>query len=169
MTGRKLIVMRHAKAEPFASTDVDRRLTERGRADAAEAGSFLAGIGTVPDHAVVSAAVRARETWAAVAAASGSAAELVIEGALFSAGTEQVLEALRRVPAEAERVMLIGHNPAVTYLVHLLEDGHGEPAAVDEMLRGYPPAALTVFDVDAAWQDLGPETGRVVDFHVGRG
>ena len=40
----------------------------------------------------------------------------------------------------------------------------GEPEAVSGLLRGFPTAALVVFEVTVPWSDLGPETGRVVDF-----
>ena len=60
MTSRRLILMRHAKAEPFASTDRERALTARGRKDALEAGAYLASTSTVPDHTVISSALRTR-------------------------------------------------------------------------------------------------------------
>ena len=60
---RRLIVMRHAKAEPFAATDHGRRLTDRGRAGARDAGAFLRDAGPVPDYALVSSSTRTRETW----------------------------------------------------------------------------------------------------------
>ena len=62
--------MRHAKAEPFAETDHERVLTERGRRDAVEAGLHLAATGVVPDYAVVSSAARTVATWEAVALGS---------------------------------------------------------------------------------------------------
>jgi len=33
------------------------------------------------------------------------------------------------------------------------------------MLRGFPAGAMVVFDVTVGWADLGPESGRVVDFY----
>src|SRR5688572_15681351 len=39
---RLLVLMRHAKAEAWGQSDFDRRLTERGRADAEAAGRWLA-------------------------------------------------------------------------------------------------------------------------------
>ena len=52
--------MRHAKAEPYAASDYARELTARGRADANDAGAYLAAERVVPDYAVVSTAVRTR-------------------------------------------------------------------------------------------------------------
>jgi hypothetical protein len=28
---------------------------------------------------------------------------------------------------------------------------------------------MAILEIDVTWSDLGPETGRLVDFHVGRG
>lgn len=168
-TRRRLIVMRHAKAEPFAATDHERVLTERGRRGATEAGLHLAGTGVVPDYAVVSTAARSVATWEAVALGTRSTAAVQLDAAVYTGGADVVLEALRVVPPDAEVVIFIGHNPTAAYLAHLLDDGNGEPAAVREMLQGYPAGAMAVLEVEPPWRDLGPESGRLVDFHVGRG
>jgi phosphohistidine phosphatase len=161
--------MRHAKAEPFAETDSARELTARGRADASDAGDYLATARLVPDFALVSPAARTRSTWDAVAKASGSKAEAVYDEALYTGGVDGVIEAIQVVPDEAETVIVVCHNPAAQYVAHLLDDGNGEPAAVTEMLAGYPTSALTVLDVDVAWPKIGEGVGRVRHFHVGRG
>jgi phosphohistidine phosphatase len=161
--------MRHAKAEPFAATDHERVLTDRGRRDATEAGVYLASTGLVPDYAVVSSAARSVATWEAVALGSRSSAEVVLDDAVYSGSPDVVLEALRVVPLDAQVVIFVGHNPTAAYVAHLIDDGTGEPAAVREMLKGYPASAMAILEIDVAWSDLGPETGRLVDFHVGRG
>ncbi len=166
MNARRLIVMRHAKAEPFASTDQARELTERGRAQASAAGAHLAKLGALPDYVLVSPAARTVATWQEVAAASGSEIEATVDPAVYTGGTEVVLETLGLVPADADTVLFVGHNPTASYLCHLLDDGEGDPAALHGLLRGFPPGALAVFEVGVAWQDLAPETGRVVDFFV---
>jgi len=166
---RRLIVMRHGKAEPFGDTDHDRVLTGRGRRDAAEAGAHLAQAGVVPDFALVSSAARAVATWAAVAQGSGSSAQVSIDGSVYTGSPDVVLEALRAVPPDAETVIFVGHNPTAAHLAHLLDDGNGEPAAVQRMLQGYSAAAMAVLEIAVPWSELAPETGRVVDFHIGRG
>ena len=50
---RTLVIMRHAKAEASAPSDFERRLTERGHADAVEAGSWLAERVAAPDDALL--------------------------------------------------------------------------------------------------------------------
>jgi phosphohistidine phosphatase len=169
MTSRQLIVMRHAKAGPYTATDHERSLTARGKRDAREAGAYLAKVPYVPDHAVISSAVRAVETWEAVAAASGSAAETDLSDALYNASPLAVFEVLRAVPEDAARVIFVGHNPTAEHVANLLDDGEGEPEALRQMQEGYPTSALSVFDVTVPWAELERATCRVVDFHVGRG
>lgn len=164
--GRRLIVMRHAKAEPYAATDEERRLTARGRREAAEAGERLAELRVVPDHAVVSTSARTRMTWDEVAGACGGTAEVRYDEAVYRGGVEEVVETLQVTPEEASTVILVGHNPATSDLVHLLDDGEGEPDAVSGLLRGFPAGALAVFEVVVPWAELGPDTGRVTAFHA---
>jgi len=64
----RLILLRHGEAEAGSETggDFGRRLTARGREASAAVASALADVGLIPDLALVSAAVRTRETWAAM-------------------------------------------------------------------------------------------------------
>jgi phosphohistidine phosphatase len=161
---RRLVVMRHAKAEPYATTDHDRALTDRGRAQAAAAGGHLAGRGLVPDHVVVSSARRALATWSEIQQALGSDLEAQVDGAVYTGGIDVVLETLRTVPEDVRTLLYIGHNPTATYVAHLLDDGEGDPTAQGGMLRGFPPAALVELEVEDPWSALGAGSGRVVDF-----
>lgn len=164
MTERRLVVMRHAKAEPYATTDHARRLTDKGRMQAAAAGTHLRSLDLVPDHALVSTAERTRMTWAEIAGATGSAADAQMDAAVYAGGVDVALAALQATPAAARTVMFIGHNPTAAYVAHLLDDGDGDPEAVSGMLHGFPAGALVVFDVEVSWSELGDGAGRVVDF-----
>ena len=162
--------MRHAKAEPFAPSDHARLLTDRGGASARDVGRHLRETGVVTDYALVSTAARTRQTWEEVAASGGlEPDEVAFEDAVFSGSPDLVLELLRAVPADAGVVLLVGHNPTAAYLCHLLDNGEGDAAAVSGLLHGFPPAAVAVLDIEVPWAELGPESGRVVDFYVGRG
>lgn len=158
--------MRHAKAEPFASTDHARVLTERGRRNAADAGAWLAERGLMPDLALVSTAARTRETWDELAAASGAQADVSYDEALYHGGVEALIEAIQLLPDDAGTVIVVGHNPAAAYLAHLLDDGEGDEESTSGMLRGFPTSALVAFDIDVPWAEIGAESGRVVAFHA---
>ena len=62
---RRLILFRHAKAEPRGpgQSDFDRQLAPRGWEDAAIVGRALAADGVTPDLALVSPSRRTTETW----------------------------------------------------------------------------------------------------------
>lgn len=160
--------MRHAKAEPFAATDHERRLTNRGAGDAADAGRHLASSGWVPDHAVVSSATRTVATWEAVRDATGAQAVVEVDDEVYNGSPHVVLAALRAVPTGATTLMFVGHSPTAPYLAHFLDDSEGDPGAVNALLGGFPTSALAIFEVEVPWTDLGEGDGRLVDYYVGR-
>lgn len=167
--GRRLVVMRHAKAEPVAASDHDRRLTARGTADAAEAGEWARSAGVLPGHAFVSTAARAHETWSAFSAAADLDIVPELDDALYSAGPDAAVEVLRTAPAGEHTVMIVGHNPTMAQLVHLLDDGSAEPEAFAEISAGFPTCAVAVLEVAGEWADLEIGGARITAFHVGRG
>jgi phosphohistidine phosphatase len=166
---RRLIVMRHAKAEPFAPSDHARALTDKGLASARDAGVHVRASGVTPDYAVVSSAVRTRQTWDALVETAGiTGCEVSFDDAVFTGSAEVALEVLQAVPEDADTVLFLGHNPTAAFLAHYLDDGEGDPDAVSEMLHGFPPGAVAVLEVTVPWSDLGSETGTVTDFYVGQ-
>jgi phosphohistidine phosphatase len=165
---RRLVVMRHAKAEATGISDHARELTGRGTRDATEAGLWARTTGAVPDHAFVSSAARTRATWSAFCEGAELELEPELDPGLYSAGVDAALEVLRSAPADARTVMIVGHNPTMAQLVHLLDDGGSDPATFERLSAGYPTSALTVLGVPDPWDDLDLATARIVDFHVGR-
>ncbi|QIK66366.1 histidine phosphatase family protein [Nocardioides sp. HDW12B] len=169
---RTLVLMRHAKAESTPSGpiggDIGRRLTPTGHADAEAAGRWLAGVGCVPDHAVVSAAERTQQTWAAVAAGSGSSARAEVSRSMYGASADSILESLRLVPDAAEVVIFVGHNPDTEVLAGSLGDGAGPDEAEAGLAGGFPTATLAVYDVPTAWEDLTPGGVTVRHVHTAR-
>ncbi len=160
------MVMRHAKAEPYADADRARRLTARGRSDATTVGEQLAAWGVVPDHAVVSAAARTVETWSLVKEQlSGDPTEEVTE-AMYNASADAALETLRLLPDELRTVLLVGHNPCIAYLATVLHDGQGDPEALRRLLAGFPPAAAAVLELDGGWESLAEGVARLTHVHT---
>ena len=161
--------MRHARAETFAGTDQDRRLTDRGTASATDVGAHLRAEHLLPDYAIVSTAVRTRDTWTAVAEGAGvTGCAVSFDEAVLSGSFDRTLESLRAVPEEARTVLFVGHNPTAGFLCHFLDDGEGDSAALSGLLQGFPPAAVAVLEVTVPWADLGAETGHISEYYVGR-
>lgn len=166
---RTVVVMRHAKAEQVGPTDFERALSPRGRCDAEAAGAWLAGLGVVPDQALVSAALRTRETWAAVAEGAGWSLPPTLDEGLYADGPETALDLLRGLERAVSCVVVIGHNPTMAYLASMLDDGSGDPQHGNALATGFPTSALAVFCFSGSWPDLHPASARLVAFHVARG
>jgi phosphohistidine phosphatase len=164
--GRRLVVMRHAKAEQAGRTDAERPLAHRGHRDAADAGRWLAEQGFVAEAALVSSALRTVETWQALCAGAGWDDALgATEHALYSGGPETALDLVRETDPAIRALVVVGHNPTMGWLALDLDDGEGvlDPGAP------YPTSALTVFEVRGAWTDVAGQSCRAVAHHVGRG
>lgn len=165
---RRLVVMRHAKAEPTAPSDHARALAARGRRDAEEVGQWLRAQGISPDLALVSDALRTQQTWAQVAAGASFDLDAIVSAALYAAGPDTAFDLVREVDPAVSSLIVIGHNPTMAYIAELLDDGEGDvDASMGLVTRGLPTSALAIFTVAGGWADVGPGAGRLEAFHVG--
>lgn len=167
---RRLVVLRHGTATGAAAADHERDLTDQGRHEAAGVGRWLRAEGHLPDRALVSDARRTRRTWEEVAAAA-DLLDVPVEHApaLYSAGPESALDLVRGTDDTAvATLVVVGHNPTVASLAHLLHDGRGSERAAVRMAQGYPPAAVTVLAVPVPWHELDWGVARLVDFRSPR-
>src|ERR1041385_8347311 len=118
---KTLLILRHAKATHHLPVgDFDRPLTERGECDAGEVGRWLKKHDLVPDLVVSSSAVRARATAATAVEECGYEGQIELKAELYLAEPEVLVEAVRRLPAHAGRVLIVGHNPGLEQLVYRL-------------------------------------------------
>lgn len=175
---RTVVVVRHGKAESGGATDHRRRLTGRGRADAAAAGQVLAGMlaGTAGGRtvALVSSATRAYETWQELSAAlpddpRGTAVEEQVSDELYDAGVDDVVRLLARLDADVATVVVVGHNPTMEATVLALASASHADAQAGMAERGFPTASVATLTYDGAWDGIGPGTCRLERFDVGRG
>jgi phosphohistidine phosphatase SixA len=157
---KTLLILRHAKSswEDEKLPDIDRPLNKRGRHDAPRIGDLIKAEGLLPDLIISSTAKRTRSTVELVAGASDYDGEIRWDESLYAAEPQAYITALRALPAEVERVMVVGHNPGLEELVAML---------TDEWAR-LPTAALAQVSLDIAnWSDLEFEpVGKLV--HVWR-
>ena len=116
---RRLILFRHAKAEPRAAgeDDFDRPLAERGREDAALVGQALARQGFAPDAALISPARRTAETWI-YARAAGYVRDWKVDiGIVVDEG--QILLELDTPELDAEIAAIAAADPVAKRLLQL--------------------------------------------------
>jgi phosphohistidine phosphatase len=167
---RRLIVLRHAKsAWPEGVPDHERPLTPRGRRDAPAAGSALAEADWLPDLALCSTAVRARQTWELASAQWGTPSPVRLQPRLYAADVPDLLDAVREVPAVVRTLLLIGHNPGLAELVLELA-GDGLNDTLDRVRTKFPTAAIAVLAWHGpAWEALAPGGALLTDVVVARG
>jgi phosphohistidine phosphatase len=117
-----LLVLRHAKSswKKPGLDDHDRPLNKRGKGDAPRMGRLLAHRGLVPDVILSSTAVRARTTAAEVARHCGFHGDVQTSERLYLAEPADYLAVLARLRDNPRTAMVVGHNPGLADLVHLL-------------------------------------------------
>jgi phosphohistidine phosphatase len=165
---RSLVLVRHAQAESWAPSDVERTLTPAGTAAAGELGGWLREQGVVPDVALVSGATRTRQTWAALADAAGWQLTPTYDEGLYAAGPDTALDLVRFADPDARTVLLLGHNPTIHFLAQVLSDGTGAPELTESLTIGFPPASVAVLDVDVEWSRLSEGYGTLRAVRPGR-
>jgi phosphohistidine phosphatase len=163
------VLIRHAKAVSDGGADIRRALAERGVADAAAVGRWLADHRVVPDRVVVSPARRARQTWELAAAVGGTAPEPIVDERVYANTPDDLLAVVRGTPREVATLVVVGHNPAIEAFAVALDDGRGDAAGRGELRRKYPTSGISVFAVSAEWERVGAGTGRLTAFAVPRG
>jgi phosphohistidine phosphatase len=155
-SARRLILLRHAKAEPAGHvSDALRRLERRGLRQCLAVGAELRAAGLVPETVLVSTAVRARETWEQVAAALGDGPdpEVIMSDEMYGARADEVVDLVRVTDARVRTLLVVGHEPAMSATAAYLA-GSGEPAHVAQVRSGLPTAAYALLAVGTPWAEL---------------
>lgn len=167
---RRLVVLRHAKsAWPEGVRDHLRPLAPRGRRDAPAAGRALVEADLLPDLALCSTAVRARQTWELASAQWGTPPPVRLAPDLYAADVPDLLAAVHDVTPEVETLLLVGHNPGLEELVLALA-GDSLDDALDEVRVKFPTSAIAVLAWHGTtWQALTPGSALLTSMIVPRG
>jgi len=95
-------------------------LAERGERDAPAVGRWLRAHVPGIDLTVCSPAVRTRQTWRLAAGELDGIPELRLDERVYDAEVADLLSVLHELPDTARTVALVGHNPGLSELVHVL-------------------------------------------------
>lgn len=150
-----LTLFRHAKSswsDPSLG-DFNRPLAPRGRKAAPRMGRYLSENDLVPDLAICSTALRARETLELALPELDPQPEVRLTETLYHATAETLLEVAKGIDDGVGHTMLIGHNPGMHMMAHLLV-ASGAKDALDQLAIKFPTAAVAVFAFDGAWRDV---------------
>ncbi|MDU0349492.1 SixA phosphatase family protein [Actinomyces sp. MRS3W] len=164
-SGKILVLVRHSKAAHNAPTDLERPLTSRGRALADELARALGRRMSHLDLLLVSPAVRARQTARPMTERLAPALTRV-EPEIYHEGPGGILRLLEPLPETTRQVLVVGHEPTVSVLAHLLHDTADDLA--DQVSFGIPTATALVLQVPGAWAGLGPHAAHLSEIVTAR-
>ena len=126
---------------------------------------FLEDAVSPPDTIICSPARRARETLALVLPGLAGELDIVMDRALYDlASPSALLDHVRSERPNANRVMLIGHNPLLEQLATMLV-GAGKAEDRSALATKYPTGALVEIDFKADdWAAVTAGSGRLKRF-----
>lgn len=159
-----LALLRHAKSswgDPNLA-DFDRPLNARGIKAATRIGAEMRRLDLSFDLVIASPATRVRETLSNLEDGYGATFNVRFEPRIYEASSHSLLGIIRDVD-DADRLLLVGHNPGFQQLASAITSS-GDPLHA-KVANAYPTAALLVTELPArSWREIEPGTGRILSF-----
>lgn len=155
-----LYLLRHAKSDyPPGVADRDRPLAPRGERDARAAAAWFAATVPTLDTVIVSPAVRAQQTWSAVAP-SVSTGSVHTDERVYDDWGSGLSSLIATLPATLDSALLVGHNPGIEEVALSLA-ASGDARSLERLRAKYPTCAIAVLRLDA-WGHRGDLAGFAV-------
>ena len=133
-----LIIMRHAKAEPFGDKgDSERELTDKGLKQAKAVGKGIESLGLVPDQISCSSATRTRQT---------------LDRMLKTFG----------VKAKNRVFMIVGHEPTVSISAQWLASADSDGERLDLLNLGLSPASIVIMGLNKPFDEWQVHSGELL-------
>lgn len=156
---RLLYIMRHAQAEDVHSDllDKDRELTSKGQQEALIIGTQLAKQGFNPEYIYTSIANRTKHTATLVSDVLKVDIEHVIEEEeLYNSSIRSYLNFINKIDAGIRSVILVGHNPTVSYLAEYLTNAE---------IGSMSTAGLCLLQITVpSWKEVGKDSATLLDY-----
>ena len=153
---KTLYLVRHAKTEQgsYDQSDFSRLLKPRGMRDATLVGDKLKEDGHTLDLLISSTAARAQETADILASQMGYDVDKIhLNDELYMASVRTFLQTINQLKPEWDNVMMVGHNPIITYLGEYL---------TDEEVGDMPTGAVMIIQFESDdWGLVSQRTGSL--------
>ncbi len=166
MSKHTLVIVRHAKAQQGgAPSDQTRQLSNAGLVQAQKLGAELAETLAHVNTVFVSQALRAQQTWEAMAAGAGidpSSVRVRTDEVIYSGDPEAIWEDVR-LGSGGYTSLLIGHEPTISEVANLvLKEGVDNPVA-----DGMPTGSAVILDWGKNWKEWHAHCADLADYvHV---
>jgi len=156
---KTLVIVRHGAFDHSNPqiADVDHPLNHHGRHQISETADRFVSLSIRPDLLISSPAKRAIETAEIYAKKIGVSSESIrIEEDIFEAERAEILQVVHALDDATQTVVLFGHHPAVTKLLHHLADSE-----IEKM----PLGSFVVLELSAEnWRTVSFKKGRLVEY-----
>lgn len=152
---RKLLLVRHATAGE-ADSDHARPLTPSGERDARHLGRWLLDHYPEIDLILYSTSLRTKTT-AQVIAEELKILSVKENEELYESSVRTMLNLINNLPEENENVVLVAHNPTISYMADYLTS-----APVTSM---QPGSASIISFSNLDWNEISQNSGRFVEYY----
>lgn len=154
---KRLIFVRHAKAEPWdgKKNDFDRQLTPKGLNDAGIMSDVLAKNGFKPDLIFSSSAARAFQTALKFSETMGINSGKVKKKDEFyeDVTSSDILELISTCMESVKTLMVVGHNPWITDVAEAMSDSYED---------SMPTCGVVVLEYKVDfWDEVLPGNGKL--------
>jgi len=152
---KTLYLLRHAKSswKNLSLNDFDRPLNKRGNHDAPLMAEKMKAGNLSPDSIISSPAKRAKKT--AEVFSDVLQSPLYLEAKLYEGSIEEILWIINKAFETQDEVMIVGHNPELTFLNDLLSD---------KEIFNIPTSGIVAIDFEAYPIEKGRGRQRFFDF-----
>jgi phosphohistidine phosphatase len=158
---KELCLVRHAKSswKYTKLDDFERPLNKRGRKNAPFMGKILHQLGFSPDLIITSPASRAAMTARAFALEIKYPLENIqYPASVYESNEMDLIHILMNIEDQVNKVMLIGHNPAVTNLANSIGD---------YPISNLPTSGVYCVSLNVtSWSDIKDNTGELKYFEI---
>ena len=158
-----LIIMRHAKAEPFGDKgDSERELTDKGLKQAKAGGKGIESLGLVPDQISCSSVTRTRQTLDRMLKTFGDKPIVDYRISLYDGGVQAVFDELAHVKAKNRVFMIVGHEPTVSISAQWLASADSDGERLDLLNLGLSPASIVIMGSNKPFDEWQVHSGELL-------
>ena len=157
---KTLYLIRHAKSDwkDGSLRDFQRGLTKKGFQDLETMSSYLALRNINPDLILSSAALRAQLTTDKIAEKMEMPPSVEYMNELYLTSPEMHLNVLSLQDNSYNSIMIVGHNPALSELVNMIQD---------ENFTKFPTLGILAIDLEIDnWEDVTKHPHGKIDFFI---
>lgn len=125
---KEVYLLRHGEAERgFHLDDIDRQLTPAGISQLTALAAHLKSQSFYPDHIYCSTAKRTGQTMEIIGEQLDYTLPVDYRSEIYEASVRTLFELVTKSDPEFEKILIVGHNPAISYLCdYLTQDFFGD-------------------------------------------